>query len=91
MFGVTWLGDPIWFMSCCALSPSWLVPLEIVVLGAGMLGSIVICWQVSLHVAGRAGSALRLATPWAIVAALLYLAGIWIIYQPMEMRGMMLP
>ncbi|NQX90434.1 MAG: FesM [Halioglobus sp.] len=89
--GVTWLGDPIWFMSCCALSPSWLVPLEIVVLGAGMLGSIVICWQVSLHVAGRAGSALRLATPWAIVAALLYLAGIWIIYQPMEMRGMMLP
>jgi heme/copper-type cytochrome/quinol oxidase subunit 1 len=33
---------------------------------------------------------LRLNAPWAALAFLLYSIGTWIIFQPMQMRGMMM-
>jgi hypothetical protein len=30
---------------------------------------------------------LRIALPWLILEILLFLVGIWIIFQPMDMRG----
>jgi hypothetical protein len=32
--------------------------------------------------------ALAVMSPWAVVAGALYSAGLWIIFQPMQMRGM---
>ena len=37
----------------------------------------------------RAAQALRAFAPWAVLIVLLFVAGVWIVYQPMEMRGTM--
>jgi hypothetical protein len=35
-----------------------------------------------------ARGARKLLAPWACLAVLLYATGVWIVFQPMEMRGM---
>jgi len=34
--------------------------------------------------------ALRVMSPWVVLTASLYAAGLWIVFQPMQMRGTML-
>jgi hypothetical protein len=36
-----------------------------------------------------AQNSVRLAAPWATLAIATYGAGLWILFQPMQMRGMM--
>ena len=67
-------------------TPTWLPPAEILLLDAGLLLTLYLGWRL----AGRIGRALRLFTPWAILAVLLYAAGLWILFQPMQMRGMLM-
>jgi hypothetical protein len=31
-----------------------------------------------------------LVAPWAVLAMVLYAVGVWIVFQPMQMRGMMM-
>ena len=40
--------------------------------------------------AARAGRALLLLLPWATIVAGTYAAGVWILLQPMQMRGMIM-
>jgi len=40
------------------------------------------------HYAPRMRDAVKLFAPWAMVAVVLYVIGVWIILQPMEMRGL---
>jgi len=65
----------VWTMA----SVSWL---QVVILEAGLLFTLYIAWRV-------AQSEIKLFAPWAGVACLLFAAGIWIFFQPMQMRGMM--
>jgi hypothetical protein len=64
--------------------------LQIAVLGAGLVVSIAVAWRLSLGLASRPRLALALAAPWFLLATALYGAGVWIMLQPMEMRGMMM-
>jgi cytochrome c oxidase assembly factor CtaG/polyferredoxin len=57
--------------------------LQIVLLDAGLLLALYIAWRIA------EGVFLRQFLPWASVACLLFAAGIWILFQPMQMRGMM--
>ncbi len=61
---------------------SWegLIGLEILLLDAGFLLSLLLIY--------RTDSRWRAVLPWAAVATLLFIAGIWVIFQPMQMRGM---
>jgi len=34
--------------------------------------------------------ALAVLAPWAVLAGALYSAGVWIVFQPMQMRGTMM-
>ena len=63
---------------------------ELVILGAGLLISLGVCWRTGRKLADRTPTALKLASPWIGLAVLLYLVGAWIMLQPMEMRGMMM-
>jgi cytochrome c oxidase assembly factor CtaG/ferredoxin len=54
-------------------------PLEILLLNGGVLTALYLIWRV----AGKA------AMPWAALAIALYGVGLWILFQPMQMRGMM--
>jgi cytochrome c oxidase assembly factor CtaG len=65
--------------------PGWWPPTEILLLDAGLLLTLYLGWRI----AGRTGRALAW-TPWAALAILLYAASLWILFQPMQMRGMLM-
>jgi cytochrome c oxidase assembly factor CtaG len=68
-------------------APAWLTPLQLSVLGGGLLLALYVSWQTALGYAGRIRAALGLAAPWVALACGLYAVGVWILFQPMQMRG----
>src|SRR4029077_18356749 len=69
-----------------AIPPS----LEICALDLGLLLALCIAWRVARRLASGNGMALAAMSPWAVLAGALYSAGIWVVFQPMQMRGVML-
>jgi cytochrome c oxidase assembly factor CtaG len=57
-------------------------PVELLLLDAGLLGALYLCWRIGKQVKG--------AAPWFAISCALYAVGVWIVFQPMEMRGMMM-
>ena len=83
-------GPPNW--SLAGLVPGdWILPLELVVLEASALGSLILLYYIARHTFDTARSAFRGFLPWAVLAVGLAGAGAWIMTQPMDMRGMMMP
>jgi polyferredoxin len=71
-----------------ALIPeAWLVPMELFFVELGLLVSLVVLWKISRRDHPDAGRARKAFLPWATLALGLSLAGIWLLLQPMEMRG----
>jgi hypothetical protein len=84
IFGLPLLGTPRWELG--PLVPAgWLFPLELGFLGLGWFGSLLVAYRVA------AGEAPRhpwwAFLPWAGLLSLLFVAAIWLMGQPMEMRG----
>jgi cytochrome c oxidase assembly factor CtaG len=77
--GLTWLGQPVWTAACCHPVTEWLLPLELLFLDAGLL--------LSLYAGYRLAPSLKALAPWALLMVLLFAAGVWILFQPMQMRG----
>lgn len=71
-----------------AFVPGWLTAVQIVLLDAGLLLTLYVGWRVAKQQADGVRRALGLIAPWMTVACGLYCAGIWILFQPMQMRGM---
>jgi ferredoxin len=71
---------PEWVCCCCAAAPGWLVRLEIVWLDVGLLLSLYVAWRLSER-------RWRVAAPWVILLVLLFALGVWILLEPMQMRG----
>jgi len=84
--GFSFQGAPAW-----ALGPlvpeSWLLPIELLVLELGLLVSLVVAFRIARREVGSGPRAVRAAAPWGFLALLLSLTGIWLLLQPMEMRG----
>lgn len=59
-------------------------PGQILLLDAGLLATLYVGWRVAKQFSAR-----KMALPWAFVACALYACGIWIFFQPMQMRGML--
>ncbi len=79
-------GDPRW--GAGAMVPeSWLLPLNLLFLQVGLLLSLIAGMRIAQREEESRRHALRAFLPWAILATLLSLAGIWLLTQPMEMRG----
>ena len=70
--------------------PSWLPSVEFLFLDLGLLATLYTAWRVACRVAGGGRRALRVMSPWGILTGALYAAGLWIVFQPMQMRGMMM-
>ena len=68
-------------MGLCVLSPrnGWLLPFAFLSLDVGLL--------LSLYAGYRLASSLKALVPWALLLVLLFAAGVWILLQPMQMRG----
>lgn len=84
-FGRPLLGTPAWQLG--GLSPGWVHPLEMGFLGLGLLGSFLAAWRI----AGREAPARAIAAflPWAGLCLILWASAVWLMGQPMEMRGTM--
>jgi len=70
-------------------SLSWITSLQFLLLDSGFLMTLYLAWRIAQRQNGP--SAVRIAVPWACLSVLLYMVGVWILFQPMQMRGMMMP
>jgi len=86
--GSSLLGRPNWASVAMLVPLDWLPSLQILLLDGGLLLTLYASWRVARGFSTRAGGGLRLLAPWAGLAVLLYATGVWIVFQPMEMRGM---
>jgi polyferredoxin len=77
------LGTPLWRLT--GLRPGAVYPMELGFLGLGLIGS----WIVAVRLAWQdhPRSPWRAYLPWLVLHALLFAAGVWLMGQPMEMRG----
>jgi len=69
--------------------PNWLTATQLLLLDCGLLLTLFTAWRVAVQSTPRMRRAIGLFSPWAVMAAALYGAGVWILFQPMQMRGMM--
>lgn len=77
------LGKPDWGRG--GLHESLVLPIEMGFLGLGLLGSLVVATRlVRSEFGARARAGLL---PWAGLLTLLFAAAVWLMSQPMEMRG----
>jgi polyferredoxin len=82
--GIPLLGAPAWSLGPM-VPESWLLPIELLLLETGLLVSMVVTHRIAQREVGT--RATRGALPWWGLAVLLSFAGIWLLLQPMEMRG----
>ena len=80
-------GSPHWVAGCCRRVADWLPRLEIVFLDVGLLLSLYTGYRISRAQLADALGSLVGVCAWALLIALLFAAGIWLIFQPMQMRG----
>jgi cytochrome c oxidase assembly factor CtaG len=87
--GLSIFGAPQWSCSCCRPVSEWLPRLEILFLDFGLLLSLYTAFRIARNQSSRTALAIKALVPWAMLIGLLFAAGIWIVLQPMQMRGMM--
>jgi cytochrome c oxidase assembly factor CtaG len=83
-------GEPTWVCSCCRRVADWLPHLEILFLDFGLLLSLYVAYRIVVDQTPSMPRALKAFTPWAVLIVLLFAAGVWIVLQPMQMRGTMM-
>jgi polyferredoxin len=79
-------GSPAWQLGPM-VPDSWLLPLELFFLELGLLVSLVVTYRIALREVGPGPRAVRASLPWGLLAVLLSGLGVWLLLQPMEMRG----
>ena len=83
LFGRAVLGAPAWELG--GLRPGFVKPIETGLLLLGLLVSLGVCWRVAEDVSPSRTR--RVVLPWAGLVGALFLAALWLMSQPMEMRG----
>lgn len=82
-FGAALLGEPQWQLG--GLPESIVYPMEIGFLGLGLIGSWIVAWSIAQQSGSR--RVMPRSAPWAVLHLLLFIAAVWIMNQPMDMRG----
>ena len=88
--GINILGAPNWSLSSAMPSFDWLPSLNLLLLDLGLLFSLYLGWRIASRFKLSFVRTLRLNAPWVGLTFVLYSIGVWIIFQPMQMRGMMM-
>lgn len=81
------MGRPEWVAACCRPVADWLLRVELLFLDFGLLLSLYAGYRIARSLTERPARALGALAPWAVLLILLFAAGVWIIFQPMQMRG----
>lgn len=75
--------------SCCCCDPcavNWLLPLELLMLGFGLCVSLCVIYRRAQAVV-PVRLWIRQAVPWFAFAIVFYALCVWVLFQPMQMRG----
>ncbi|MEX0676966.1 MAG: cytochrome c oxidase assembly protein [Pirellulales bacterium] len=86
-FGLAALGDPQWQRACCAGVAPWIVRFELLSLDFGLLVSLLVAYHIAAGDACSTWRTVRAFAPWGLVIVVLFAAGVWIVTEPMQMRG----
>ncbi len=82
------LGTPRWDLAA-VVPQSWLLPIEILALDGGLLGSLLVLWRIARREHDAHPQARWAFAPWGVLVVLLFASGVWLLLQPMDMRGTM--
>jgi ferredoxin len=81
--GLPLAGSPRWGLG--GVAPHAVYPIELGFIGLGLLGSLLVTFQLSTQEPGA--NRRRVFISWGTLCLLLSLSAFWLISQPMEMRG----
>ncbi len=80
------LGSPAWRLT--GIPARFVQPMELGFLLLGLAGSLLVAFRLAEE--DFPGKAIPAFAPWASVSVILWLASLWLMYQPMEMRAMLM-
>jgi polyferredoxin len=80
------LGTPLWRLT--GIPSRFIQPMEIGFLLLGLAGSLLVAFRLAEE--DSPGKVIRAFAPWALVSVMIWVASIWLMYQPMEMRAMLM-
>lgn len=80
------VGQPRWELGP-VVPADWLFPIQAVLFYLGLFGGLAAGFQIALHHYQKRNVALRAFAPWGVLMVLMLAAALWILFQPMEMRG----
>jgi hypothetical protein len=83
--GRPFLGEPLWTLT--GIPGRFVQPLELGFLVLGLAGSLLVTHRLAEDDAEAGARPVRAFIPWAAVCLLLWVAAVWLILQPMEMRA----
>jgi hypothetical protein len=78
------LGPPSWHLGPI-VPGDWLFPMELGMLGLGWFGSLLVAYRIAER--EEAERTWWAFLPWTVLITILLLAAVWLMAQPMEMRG----
>jgi hypothetical protein len=84
LFGAAMLGEPLWGWT--GMAPGQVYPIQLGFLILGACGSLALVQAGSSRdTPQRSGAA---TVPWYAIVLALFVAAVWILHQPMDMRGL---
>jgi cytochrome c oxidase assembly factor CtaG len=83
------VAPPHWTDAPALLGPGPVLGLQLLLLDVGLLLTLWVAWRVARDGAPRARRVFATLAPWAGAATALWAVGVWILCQPMAMRGIM--
>jgi hypothetical protein len=72
------------------LPANTMLSVQLLLLDAGLLLTLYLGWRLAQQWTARTSRAALLLFPWATAVAVAYGAGVWILLQPMQMRGVIM-
>ncbi|HVA45359.1 MAG TPA: cytochrome c oxidase assembly protein [Pirellulales bacterium] len=88
--GLTGIGELRWSCACCPTSPGWLLRAELLFLDFGFLLSLYTAYRLISADCSQVSQVVKAWLPWSAAITLLFLVGVWTVFQPMQMRGTMM-
>jgi ferredoxin len=84
LLGVPLIGEPLWRWT--GLRSGVVFPVQVGLIVLGLVGSLAVIQVISDH--DHPDRPIPAALPWATLVVVLATVGLWILFQPMDMRGM---
>lgn len=82
-------STPVWVCGCCRAAPDWILAAELTGMVIGFGASLLVAERLAVAEQGATPRGLAMFLPFAGLLFAFFAAGVWILCQPMEMRGTM--